>query len=422
MNIQSVLKTLGPGILFASTAIGVSHLVQSTQAGSKFGYGLLWAVVLANLFKYPFFEFGSRYANKTGKSIIDGYYQLSKFAFYMYLAITAVSMFLVSSAVLAVTAGFMENLFGIDAAIGQRNVTLTLLIFICAGILLIGEYKILDKLIKVIGVTLLITTLLALIFAAVKFGFQDKTLFPSGILSKKENIPFLFALMGWMPTAVDLSAWNSLWTVERIKETGYQPTLKETLFDFNFGYIVSALLAVVFLSLGTLLVYETGQEIPGQAVPFADFVVNIYTKSIGDWSYLLIAVSSFCIMFGTAIAVFDGYARAVKRSSEILVEKQGKKISTHLMYRLSLLVLVIGTFAVILYFQNDPEGFGNLIKVATITSFLIAPIIAIFNFILVQKKFMGKGGNPPVWLNILAIFGIIFLFGFSVFYVVFLLG
>ena len=64
------LAVLGPGILFASTAIGVSHLVQSTRAGAIAGFGLLWAVVAANLAKYPFFEFGSRYANATGESLV----------------------------------------------------------------------------------------------------------------------------------------------------------------------------------------------------------------------------------------------------------------------------------------------------------------------------------------------------------------
>ena len=34
-KIQNFIKTLEPGILFASTAIGVSHLVQSTRAGNK---------------------------------------------------------------------------------------------------------------------------------------------------------------------------------------------------------------------------------------------------------------------------------------------------------------------------------------------------------------------------------------------------
>ena len=67
---SSLKKTLGPGILFASTAIGVSHLVQSTQAGALFGFGLIWAIILANILKYPFFEFGSRYASATGKVLL----------------------------------------------------------------------------------------------------------------------------------------------------------------------------------------------------------------------------------------------------------------------------------------------------------------------------------------------------------------
>ena len=40
----SFLKKIGPGLLFAGSAIGVSHLVQSTKAGANFGFGLLWDV------------------------------------------------------------------------------------------------------------------------------------------------------------------------------------------------------------------------------------------------------------------------------------------------------------------------------------------------------------------------------------------
>jgi Mn2+/Fe2+ NRAMP family transporter len=49
---KSILQTLGPGLLFAGAAIGVSHLVQSTKAGAEFGAGLIWALVLAHLCKY----------------------------------------------------------------------------------------------------------------------------------------------------------------------------------------------------------------------------------------------------------------------------------------------------------------------------------------------------------------------------------
>ena len=88
MNLNNLFKTLGPGILFASTAIGVSHLVQSTRAGAEYGFSLLLFVVLANIFKYPFFEFGSRYANVTGETIIDGYKRMGRLTLLLYFIVT----------------------------------------------------------------------------------------------------------------------------------------------------------------------------------------------------------------------------------------------------------------------------------------------------------------------------------------------
>ena len=60
-----MIKKLGPGLLFAGAAIGVSHLVQSTKAGAEFGFGLIWALILSNIFKYPFFLYGPKYAAAT---------------------------------------------------------------------------------------------------------------------------------------------------------------------------------------------------------------------------------------------------------------------------------------------------------------------------------------------------------------------
>ena len=72
LNLSGVLKTIGPGLLYAGAAIGGSHLVMSTRAGANYYFALIWIVILINLLKYPFFEFGSRYANATGTSLLDG--------------------------------------------------------------------------------------------------------------------------------------------------------------------------------------------------------------------------------------------------------------------------------------------------------------------------------------------------------------
>jgi Mn2+/Fe2+ NRAMP family transporter len=397
-------KTLGPGILFASTCIGASHLVQSTKAGALFGYSLLWAVVLANILKYPFFEFGSRYANATGKSLIDGYKKIGNWALYLYFAITLATMFLVTAAVGKVTAGFFQNLFGFTSSL----YTTIGLFIICGVILLVGQFKVLDKLIKVIGITLLISTLGAFLATIINgpqgsLGMFEASAFPDAV--------FVIALMGWMPTAVDLSAWNSLWTVERIKETGYHPTLKETLFDFNFGYIISAVLAIFFLTMGAFLMYGTGYHPPKSSVAFSNDVVNLYTQSIGDWSYMIIASASFSIMFGTAIAVIDGYGRAVTRVVRLIFNQL--KWSDEKLYRITAVFTIIGSLIVILSFEK--EGFGALVNFAMAASFIVAPFIAVMNTKLVSVDSIGDKAAPR-WLRILAYLGIVYLAAFSLYF------
>ena len=106
------IKNLGPGLLFAGAAIGVSHLVQSTRAGADFGLGLLWALLLVNLFKYPFFQFGPRYASATGESLLDGYKKMGNGILIAYFILTFATMFTIQAAVTIVTAGLASQLFG----------------------------------------------------------------------------------------------------------------------------------------------------------------------------------------------------------------------------------------------------------------------------------------------------------------------
>lgn len=428
---KTLLKALGPGILFASTCIGVSHLVQSTKAGANFGFDLVWAIVLANIFKYPFFEFTSRYASATGTSIIDGYRKLGKGVLWLYLLITIATMFFVCAVVGVVTAGFLDNLFDITATlkandIPHANLGAPITVFVvCIGILLAGKYKMLDSMIKVIGAVLLTSTLLAFLLALLKGPAGDV---PMRIMNFEDALPlFVVPLMGWMPTALDLSSWNSLWTIARIKQTGYHPKLKETLFDFNFGYLASAVLALCFVTLGAYLMYGTDAKIPTKSGDFAASVVHMYTGALGSWSYWIIAPAAFSIMFGTAIAVFDGYARSIERVMEIIVhsDKPQEELDKRKKeYNSTLIIVGLISFGILYFTVYDPsledkKGFGSLVDFTTAFSFVVAPVVAVLNFILVQKKYVGEDFEPPLWKKILSYAGIIFLTAFSIFYFIY---
>ena len=88
---KKIIKTinkLGPSILWASAAIGVSHIVQSTRAGATYGYILIVAVILANFFKYPFFEFATRYTVLKNETVLDGYKKIGDWAIYLFVGLT----------------------------------------------------------------------------------------------------------------------------------------------------------------------------------------------------------------------------------------------------------------------------------------------------------------------------------------------
>ena len=62
-HIEWLKKTLGPGVLFASTAIGVSHLVQSTRAGASYGFGLLFFIIILIFSQVPIIKIKSKTKN-----------------------------------------------------------------------------------------------------------------------------------------------------------------------------------------------------------------------------------------------------------------------------------------------------------------------------------------------------------------------
>ncbi|MCK5484486.1 MAG: divalent metal cation transporter, partial [Gemmatimonadetes bacterium] len=109
----SFRKAFGPGLMWAAAAIGVSHLVQSTRAGAMAGFGLAGVILLALVLKYPFFEYGPRYAAATGLSLVEGYRRIGRWALWLYLAITLSTALIVQLAVVLFTAFLVKLVFGL---------------------------------------------------------------------------------------------------------------------------------------------------------------------------------------------------------------------------------------------------------------------------------------------------------------------
>ena len=396
------LKKLGPGLLFAGAAIGVSHLVQSTKAGAEFGFGLIWALILCNFFKYPFFLFGTKYAHATGETLLDGYKKIGDYVLIIYLILSFVTIFTIQAAVTIVTAGLAIELFGFST-----DITLWAIIIIlgCLLLLLIGKYSLLDNLIKIIILILGICTVLAVFYAKIN---SDMIIDVNQIIpSNFEGIIFLVAFMGWMPAPLDVSIWQSIWTKEKIsinKTIDY----KTALYDFNIGYITTVVLGICFISLGAFVMYNSGEKFSDQGGEFASQLIDLYTSSIGENMFLIIAIAAFTTMFSTTITCLDASPRAMDKSFELL---GFRKLSG---YNFWLVILSAGTILIFIFFMSE---MGSLVKIATILSFITAPIYAILNYTLITSKFMPSNFHLSIKMKVYSIIGIIFLSSFSIWYI-----
>ncbi|MEQ8218021.1 MAG: divalent metal cation transporter [Arenibacter sp.] len=408
-SIQKLLKNLGPGLLFASTAIGTSHLVLSTKAGAQYGWIMVIPILLANILKYPFFEFGVRYTNITNKTLIEGYLNRGKAYLIFYAIINLFSTFTILAALYVVTSGLLINLFQLTNT-PVSVVAGGLFILICV-LLIVGRYKFLEislkYVISILFLALLVTTILVIANGKVAEAENFKT----PIIFNEVGILFLIGLMGWMPTAVEASSWISLWSIEKFKNSKKKPTLKEALQEFKFGYFTTAILAIFFMIIGWFTLYGTNTELSNNAVVFADQLVQLFTTNIGSWAYILIAIAAFATMFSTCITAHDALSRVSVDILSLLFPK--KEVIINKGFAIGVLLLAVINFMVISIFSAN---MGILVAMATFVSFVTAPIIGYMNLKNVMSHEIPELDRPNRNLQILTYLGIIFLTLFSIYY------
>ncbi|MEM6449241.1 MAG: divalent metal cation transporter [Cyanobacteria bacterium P01_D01_bin.105] len=420
------LAQLGPGLLMAGAAIGVSHLVQSTRAGAMYGWSALIFVLLANLMKYPFYEYGHRYAAASGKNLIQAYRQQGKRFFVPFLvisAISAVGSFAVDAFVAAMLLQYL-----VFPQVAVTILAVGVLVF-CWGLIAIGRYRLFEQVTKWCVILLSVATIIAVTMAILTAAAESRVLATSSTVEVVKEVayatesgrpsifewsavPFLIAFMGWMPGGLELSLWQSLWVQadnqDRAATGSESVSLAQARFDFNFGYVLTVVLACLFLILGTLTLPETGMATEPAA--FAGQLVGMYTSYIGAWAEPVIGLCAIAAIFSTTFTVVDAFPRTLEAGIyELFPHMQASKFPTRQLLTLTFISLA----ALLLRIFN--AGFEPLINAITIIAFVAAPFYAWLNIRSIGT--LDNSAQPASWLSGLAWVGLVYLSGFSLLFI-----
>ncbi|MDA9108947.1 divalent metal cation transporter [Woeseiaceae bacterium] len=405
---SNIFARLGPGLMLAAVGVGVSHLVYSTQAGADYGLSLLWLIIAITLIKYPAFRFAVDYANATGESLVRAYGEISKLALVWLMAGFIVDTFIATSAVSMVTAGLFISVFDIPYSAPQVAIAITL---VSALILMNGQYAKAERIVKVLVVVFSILTLLALFFSFPLLGSNDRAVFGDLTMDVPLSL-FVIAVAGWMPMPTNGAILFSKWVSEKRKISGEKFKDEDALRDFKLGYFLLLFLAICFVVLGTAVLFQTGRPIPVTPPEFAAELFSVFTETIGDWSYPIIASAGLAVMWSTQIALMDVMPRLTDRLSGVMM---GRSKDLPDRYKLFSAIQVLGIVIILLFFLTSFKAF---LYFATSIGLIAAPTIGYYNYLAITSDKIPAKYRPKtslvVWnwvcIFIMTLFAIGFIY------------
>lgn len=429
-------RWLGPGLVMAATAIGASHLVLAPTAGALFGYALLWVIPFAHLFKYPAFEFGPRFAVATGTSLLEGYARVPgppRWALWAFLGGTVIQGVTVLAGVLGVAAAVAAAVIP-GLPIPAWSLLLGLAV---AGLLRSGGFDGLSALSKWMLLVLAAMTAVAFAVRLPGPGFWEGLVVPE---VPAASALLLGALLGWMPTGIDVAVWHSMWALERREEwaaraarlgrrrhgpgppsSGDFPSpapadpapsprrvMAVGLTDMRLGYGLSFVLGAMFVVLGAEVLRPAGLVPEGAQVAIT--LARLYTEVLGSWILPLFLLAAFFGMFSTAYAVLDGFPRAFAATLGLLSERaRRRRAGLYWGFLLGSLALAVAETVLL----PDPV---ILVTVAAVISFLLSSLLYGLNHYCVTRLVPDPTLRPGRGLRLWSLLGILCMAGATAFF------
>jgi Mn2+/Fe2+ NRAMP family transporter len=394
-------------MMMAATAVGVSHLVYSTQAGANYGFSLVGLIIVIVILKYPAFRFAVDYASATEQSLVTGYSKISKIAMAWLTAGILVDMFVATGAVSLVAAGLIISIF--DLSLSGPQVAVGLVV-VTAIVLMNGQYARAEKIVKVLVLVFSVLAIVATLFALPMLGSDDRGFFAT-LTPDRSLALFVIAMAGWMPMPNNGAILYSKWVCERRKIDRENFDYSQALSDFRIGYGLTLVLALCFVAMGTAVLYGTGQEVPATAGGFATQLIGIFTTVIGNWSFWIIAAAAVAVIWSTQVALMDALPRVTDRLIGIF---QGRPADAPSRFKLFLIVQVVGVSIMLLFLMSN---FTSFIYLATSLGFVSGPAIAYYNYRAVTSSEVGVEYRPGKvlviwnWISVivLTVFAVAFL-------------
>lgn len=442
-NMKNIITVMGPGTIALSMAIGGAEWMMGPALVVKYGAAILWVATVSIFFQTIFNQEVARYVMYTGETIFSGFMRTSpgpRFWGWFYTVAGALQVGWPGAAAAAASTIFAA-LYGKLPGAADKGTMLfwgyisfggCFFVLLWGGIIERGLEKISSYLVLWVVFFLLLFNLL--VVPAATWWEVFKGFFQFGMIPKGAD----WLLLGAFASYAGAGGIGNLWTASWLRDKGYgmgkivgsiPSALKGkdiplskigSIFDpskesnmvawktwwkylgvdqgvvFGGGCILGLYLCVL---IGVAII-PAGSDIKGLAAGAyqAEYMMK-YWKPL----WFITLITGFWILWGTQLAVTDGYCRVVTDIIWSTCEKPHTwKSGPKTVYYISLLSFVAwGCIAI-----NLAAPLMLLFIAGNMAGFLF--VVSTIHILVVNYKFLPKELHPPIWRTIVIIAMMVF--------------
>jgi Mn2+/Fe2+ NRAMP family transporter len=288
-------RVIGPGLVVAATGVGAADLVATLIAGQKFGYTLLWCVVVGCVMKIVLVEGAGRYSLSTGKTIFEGWRSLGAWTTWYFAPYIVIWGFVYGAAAMAGTGLALAGLTGV------LSVTWWGIISGLIGLALVwtGRYSTFEKVLAALVGLMFITMVGAALLATPNIPELLTGLAPR---IPDDGLVNTLALAGGVGGTITLAAYG-YW----LREKGWStPSYMRVMrIDNTVAYVVTGLFVLATLVVGAELLYSTSVAIEQGDAGLADLAVVLQDR-YGQWAGKVFLIGFWAAAMSSLVGVWNG--------------------------------------------------------------------------------------------------------------------
>lgn len=288
------LKSVGPGFVTAATGVGTGDLIAALVAGASFGMTLIWAIIVGAIFKFFFTEGMGRWHLATGRTILEGWHSLGRWATGYFGVYSVLWGFSYGAAAMSTSAIMMVTMFPIMPLWAWA------IIHGLAGMALVltGKYKLFEKVMTVMIGIMFVTVVGSAVIIMPEIGNILSGLVPR---TGDSSLLLVMGLLGGVGGTITMASYG-YWVREKQWEgRKWIPMMK---LDTAVGYIITAVFTVSLLIVGAEFLYGTGIPIEGEEGLVT--LSSLFAAEFGEVARWMFLIGAWSAAFSSLLGVWNG--------------------------------------------------------------------------------------------------------------------